>query len=227
MLQQARARRMQEVASRRLGHVRLAAEHVFHRHNVSALLRSADAFGVTDVHLTGDRGFQPSQGPASGAARWLRLHRHTTPEAAIAAIRDAGYALWVADFADPPVTPDQVPIDRPVCLWFGAELMGVCPEARAAADGVVTLPMYGMAQSLNLAAAASSVLYAVTQRVRAASNLSPVLPDADQAELVASWMARDAAVDERDRVRQAVLDQWADRLTLRGVGDGTSAELDG
>ena len=57
----------------------------------------------------------------------------STPSAteAIAALREAGCAIWVADLADDSVTPEQLPLDRPVCLWFGAELVGVTPEARA------------------------------------------------------------------------------------------------
>jgi tRNA (guanosine-2'-O-)-methyltransferase len=216
MSESSRVRRMVEVAGQRLSRVRLAAEHIFHRHNVSALLRSADAFGVADVHLVGDRGFQPSQGPASGAARWLRLHRHREPADAIAAIRDAGYRLWVADLSDAPVPPHEVPVDAPICLWFGAELMGVCEAARAAADGVVTLPMYGMTQSLNLAAAASSALYVVTHAARAQHGAEALLPPAEARALVDRWIDRVDREAERDRLREAALAAWAERLRLTG-----------
>lgn len=183
-----RSEKMARVAADRLRHVRCAVEHTFHRHNASALLRSADAFGLLDVHLIGPR-FEPSKGPASGAARWLRLHEHATAEQAIEALKAAGVALWVADLASPPVPPEEVPLDRPVCLWFGAELVGVSEVARAAADGVMTLPMMGMCQSLNLSVAAAASLYVVTRRARALGPQALLTP-AEREALLAAWGGR-------------------------------------
>jgi tRNA (guanosine-2'-O-)-methyltransferase len=182
-----RTEKMARVAASRLRWVRCAVEHTWHRHNASALLRTADAFGVLDVHLVGAGRFQPSAGPASGAARWLRLHHHEAPEEAIAALRAAGVALWVADLASPPVAPEALPLDRPVCLWFGAELMGVSEAARAAADGVVTLPMMGMCQSLNLSVAAAAALYVVAGRARAERGEEALLPPAEREALLRGW----------------------------------------
>src|SRR5688572_10681295 len=112
-----RHQRLHDALQRRIGHVRCAIEAVHHRHNVSAILRTCDAMGLQTVHLV-EGHFVPSKGTARGAERWLDLPRHPTPEEAIAALRSDGFAIWVADFADPPVPPEDVPLDRPVCLWF-------------------------------------------------------------------------------------------------------------
>lgn len=198
MFEQARRQRMVEVAHRRLAGLAVAAEHTYHRHNVSALLRSADAAGVYDVHLIGDRPLVPSVGPSRGVARWLRLHHHTDPVAAATAIRGAGYRLWVADFSETPVVPEAVPIDVPVCVWFGAELLGVSPEVRALADGVVTLPMRGMVQSLNLAAAATAVLHVLSTRMIDERGDAALLPEAEREALATAWIARDAGPGGRN-----------------------------
>ena len=182
-----RRQKMERVAAARLGWVRCAVEHTHHRHNASALLRTADAFGVLDVHLVGGAAFVPSPGPASGAARWLRLHEHARAEAAIQAIRAAGCALWVADLAPGAVPPEEVPLDRPICLWFGAEVVGVGDAARAAADGVVTLPMEGMCQSLNVSVAAAAALYVVTRRARSSLGDRALLSDAERGALLVAW----------------------------------------
>jgi tRNA (guanosine-2'-O-)-methyltransferase len=197
-----RRQRIETVLAQRIDSVRCAIEAVHHRHNISAVLRTCDALGLSNVHLV-EGHFAPSKGTTRGAERWLELHRHANPRDAIAAIRDAGFAIWVADLAAPPVAPEQVPVDRPVCLWFGAELIGVGPEARAAADGVVTIPMRGFAQSLNVSVAAAVTLRAVAERSRATLGERALLSPSVRAETLSAWLAREEAIGEADAARDA------------------------
>jgi tRNA (guanosine-2'-O-)-methyltransferase len=187
-----RRERLAHALDRRLGTVRVAVEAIYHRHNVSAILRTCEAMGVHHVHVV-ERRFHPSKGAARGAERWLDLHFHESPQEAIAAVHEAGFAIWVADLADPPVPPEQVPVERPVCLWFGAELVGVGPEARAAAEGVVTVPMHGLAQSLNVSVAAALVVRAVAEKARQELGDRALLPSAERQRIEAIWAAREEA----------------------------------
>jgi tRNA (guanosine-2'-O-)-methyltransferase len=183
-----RAARMTEVLQQRLSRVSVAMEALYHRHNLSAILRTCDALGVHTVHQIG--GGRPSLGPARGAARWLDLCLHDDPLSALSQIRAGGARLYVADLAGDAITPEAVPVDRAVCLWFGAELVGVAAEARAAADGVVTVPMRGMVQSLNVSVAAALVIRPVAERARAQGD--PALLDPLSRErILAEWLARD------------------------------------
>lgn len=186
-----RRARFEEVASARLGHVRCALETVHHRHNASAVLRTCDAFGVHTVHLVGESRFAPSHGTAKGSNRWLDLRTHVDPADALRALREEGVAVWIADFSPTAVTPAELPLDRPVCLWFGAEVLGVCPQAREAADGVVMLPMRGFAQSLNVSVAAALILREVSERARAELGPKARLDPAAAAAVVGTWLARD------------------------------------
>lgn len=178
----------------RLGWVRCALEAVYHRHNCSAILRTADALGLHTAHLV-EGHFRPGRGAARGAERWLDLRWETGVESAIEGLRAEGCALWVADFAEDGVPPESVPIDRPLCLWFGAELVGVSPVARAAADGVVTLPMRGFAQSLNVSVAAALVLRPIAERVRERYGEAALLPPAVRDATWNTWLAREHAID--------------------------------
>lgn len=184
--------RLTHALSQRLADLRIVVEALHHRHNTSAILRTADACGVHDVHLITER-FQPSNGTARGTQHWLDLHLHADEAAAFAALRAEGFAVWVADFADDGVAPEDVPIDRPVALWFGAEYAGVHPAARAAADGVMTLPMVGLAQSLNVSAAAAIATYVLSRRVRAKGDAG--LAPARQAEILDRWLSREVDDD--------------------------------
>lgn len=181
--------RMRQVLDQRLHHVSIAVDALYHRHNVSAVLRTADALGLHRVHLV-EGHFKAVRGAARGAERWLELHHHAEAERAVQAIRDAGYAIWCADLADDAVTPETLPLDRPVCLWFGAELVGVNPVARAACDGVVSVPMYGFAQSLNVSVAAALTLRPIADRARALGPVAHLPPDEREA-LWESWLTRE------------------------------------
>lgn len=188
-----RIARLDAALADRLGTVRVAVEAVYHRHNTSAILRTCEAMGIHHVHLV-DGHFKPSRGAARGTERWLQIHQHPTPEHAIAELKAAGFAIWIADLASPPVPPESVPVDRPVCLWFGAELIGVGPAAKAAADGVVTVPMRGLAQSLNVSVACALTVRPVAEHARVALGEKALLSDDERARIRAEWIARDAQV---------------------------------
>jgi tRNA (guanosine-2'-O-)-methyltransferase len=184
-----RLTRLRNALDARLSHVSCAIQAVHHRHNVSAILRTCDALGIHRVDLV-EGHFVPNRGAARGAERWLDLRHQLSPEAAVRDLKDAGYRIYVADLADDVVTPEQVPLDRPVCIWMGAELQGVAPEARAAADGVIHIPMRGLAQSLNVSVAAGMLLRPVAERARLLGE-GALLPQEQREATWQAWLDRD------------------------------------
>ena len=192
MISDTRRARMVEVAAARLGRVRCAVEAVHHRHNMSAILRTCDALGIHHVHLVARRRQKISQGPSRGAERWLALHHHAEAAEGVTALREAGFRIYVADLGRNAVVPEAIPVDEPVCLWFGAELVGVSDEAREAADGVVELPMHGFAQSLNVSVAAALALRPVAEAARSL-GAAAFLPETERHALLATWIAREEA----------------------------------
>ncbi len=193
MMNQRRYDRLQEVLENRIGRLTCAVESLYHRHNVSAVLRTCDSVGVQHVHLV-EGNFHAAKGTTKGAERWLTLHKHHSPSDAIAALRNQGFSIWIADFAEDGVAPEAVPTDTPICVWLGAELVGVSEEARQAADGVITIPMSGFAQSLNISVAAAVILYSLSQRVRSDLGADAHLPDEERQALWDMWLAREEAM---------------------------------
>lgn len=195
-----RKERVSAALKQRLGSVIVVLEAVHRRHNVSAMLRSAEAFGVHEVHMvTGP--FRPSKGAARGAERWLELNRHDDTAACLQALKDRGFRVVVADLADDAWTPDTVPVDRPLAVLFGSEHAGVSDVARAMADGAVIVPMRGLTESLNVSVAAACALQRITERRRdvvGGGDLSP----ARQQAFFDAWVA---AEEEAKRGRRARL----------------------
>ncbi|MEZ4240051.1 MAG: TrmH family RNA methyltransferase [Myxococcota bacterium] len=141
---------------------------------------------------TSSPGRRHRRGPARGAEHWLQLHLHDSAEAGVAHRARRRLPMYVA-----PIwwatrsRPRPCPSTRQVCLWFGAELLGVSEEAaRAAADGVVCVPVLGMAQSLNVSVAAALALRPVADRARATGE-GALLPAAERAAVLEGWLARE------------------------------------
>jgi tRNA (guanosine-2'-O-)-methyltransferase len=177
-----RLARIEAVIAQRTRSVIPVLEAVDDPRNVAAILRSADALGVQEVHLIeGEQPFLASRRITQGAERWLDLRRHATPEAAVASLRGAGFRVYVATMQGDAAPADLRGVPR-VALVFGNEQSGVTQRLHALCDGRCTIPMRGFAQSLNVSVAAALALYELT-RERAGD-----LPAEQRAELRARFM---------------------------------------
>ena len=184
-----REARMRTVLDNRIAGLRIVAEALHLRHNLSAILRSAESFGVHDVHL-----IQPKKAKASsaarGAERWLNIHIHESLEDCVDHLHKAGYQLWVADIEAGAHTPHSVPIDKPIAILMGTELTGVSKEARALAEGCIYVPMLGFTQSLNVSVAAACILHTLSHRISQRPSVSRLTVHRKE-ELVQKWRERD------------------------------------
>lgn len=163
LLTDARRARIDEVLSRRTRAVVPVLDGLCDPHNVAAVLRSADAFGVQEVHvIEGEAPLIASQRVTQGADRWLEVVRHTDPQSCVHALRARGYAVYCA-VMDGETTPEQLAAIPRVALVFGNERDGVSCAVQGLCDGRYTIPMRGFVQSLNVSVAAALTLYAATQ----------------------------------------------------------------
>lgn len=185
-----RIARITAALDRRLGSVVAVCEAVRRRHNVSAILRSAEAFGVHEVHLV-TQGFRPVRGAARGAERWVLRRRFDHVEDSIRDLRARGFRIYVADLSPGAFSPENLPIDTPVALIFGSEMRGVSPRARELADGVLQVPMHGLTESLNVSVSAAIALRTISERRRAlvGADLDP----AERARFLSAWLEEEAA----------------------------------
>ena len=134
--------------------------------NAGTVLRTADAAGADGVIFAGasvDPYNSKCVRSSAGSLFHLPLVLGVQVHDAAAALRDAG--LWVLA-ADGGATiglddPDLAGrLARPTAWLFGNEAWGLPADLIAAADDSIAVPIYGRAESLNLAAAAAVCLYA-------------------------------------------------------------------
>jgi TrmH family RNA methyltransferase len=136
--------------------------------NVGTVLRAADAAGAGAVITTAGSAHVESPKAVRAAAGSL-FHLPVAARVPWPAARDAcrarGLTLIGAD-AHAAATVDDAVWDRPCALVLGSEGHGLSDEAKADCDQLVRLPVYGRAESLNLAAAAAILLYEAARRRR-------------------------------------------------------------
>ena len=147
--------------------------------NLGTLLRTCDAVGAAGLILVGSTidPYDPATVRATmGALFTQRFARASLPELLAWKRRHYGLLVGTSPHAklDYQAAPYPSPAERrPLILWLGGERQGLTSEQQAACDCTVQIPMVGRSDSLNLAVAASVLLYEVfNQRRRTPSRPS-------------------------------------------------------
>lgn len=190
-LTEARRRRFEEVLALRMRWVTVVTEDLYDPHNISAVLRSCDGFGIQSAHIIeASNPFRTSPGVSKGAYKWLDIRRHTETTSALRKLKANGYAICCTTPHTDDTTPAALPLDRPVALVFGSEGPGISEAARAEADHFVRIPMYGFTESFNISVAAALTLQTITDRVRALPDADWHIPASERLRILGDWAER-------------------------------------
>jgi tRNA (guanosine-2'-O-)-methyltransferase len=135
--------------------------------NVSAIMRSAEAFGCQAVHaIDTSNAFKRSRRTTRGADKWIDRYRWEDSESCLASLRGDGFRILLADASPDAVPLGQADLTGRSAIVFGNERDGVSTATRSIVDDSVRIPMDGFVESLNVSVAASIVLHEVhRQRV--------------------------------------------------------------
>ncbi len=141
--------------------------------NAGTVIRCADAFGADAVILSSDSVdlYNPKTVRASvGSIFHLPVVVGADLAEAIAACRAAGMQIFATDGASgTDLTDLDEALAAPTAWVMGNESWGLPVEHLALADQTVAVPIYGQAESLNLATAAAVCLYASASAQRASN----------------------------------------------------------
>jgi TrmH family RNA methyltransferase len=143
--------------------------------NAGTVLRAADAAGA-DAVVFADASVDPYNGKCVRASAGSLFHLPVVAgarlPAVVAALREAGLRVVAADgrgasSLDDPATRTR--LAAPTAWLFGNEAWGLPTDLLELADESVAVPIYGRAESLNLATAAAVCLYASATALRSGS----------------------------------------------------------
>ena len=165
LLTEERKNRIEEVLDQRTKYISVVLYDLYHEHNMSAVVRSCEAFGIQDCHVIEiENKFCPSHGVAIGAQQWIDIYRYKTVAECFTHLKRLGYTIYAADPPDKAEKTknkkayniDELMLQKgPVAIAFGKELDGLNDEIRRLCHGVVYIPMAGFTESLNVSVTAA------------------------------------------------------------------------
>lgn len=184
-----------KIVDQRTRYATLVIEDLYQPHNISAVLRSCDCFGVQDVHVIENRNeYVENPEIAMGASKWLDVHRYSKREdntvKTLRELKSEGYRI----VATTPHTDDVVLNDFDVtkgkfALVFGNEKEGITDNVRAEADEFMRIPMYGFTESFNISVSAALCLQYIAESLRKEGVDWP-LAEKERDELVLAWLRK-------------------------------------
>ncbi|WP_027185187.1 TrmH family RNA methyltransferase [Desulfovibrio inopinatus] len=156
-----RMERIQYVLERRQKDLTLIINNIHDPHNVSAILRSCDAFGVGHVHLYYTDTPFPVLGKKTSASakKWITMQRHTNGPDMVNALSQKGFQIVRTGFSATATSLLDWDFTRPTAVVMGNEHDGVDDELMQLVDKELYIPMSGMVQSLNVSVASAVILY--------------------------------------------------------------------
>lgn len=204
-----RLRRAEAVLRQRTSRLVLVLERPWNDDNVQAVLRTAESFGIQHVWTVRplESRHKNTRSVTKGSHLWLTQRHFDTPDACVAALRDASLPIWATELgpeATPIATPDALaPLPPRFALVMGREVDGVSPALLAAAERRLYLPMRGFTESFNLSVATALVL----QRCFDADpGLVGAMDEAERNSLRHLWFEQLAGTDPE---RRAAFARWA------------------
>ncbi len=188
-----RRARIERVLAQRQPDLTLVLANIHDPHNVSAIYRSCDAFGVPEVHLYyTDTAFPALAKKTSASARkWVESIRHADKASLFGALRAKGMQI-LATACSPTAKPIGAwDLSKPTAIIMGNEHSGVASELAEDIDGEVYIPMRGMIQSFNVSVAAAILLSEASRQRDLQGMYDSVRYDSAEYEAkVATWLEK-------------------------------------
>ncbi len=186
-----RQAKIEQVLKYRQKGLTVVMDNVYDAHNVSAIYRSCDAFGVPDVHLYYTTQAFPdlSKKTSASARKWVVTERHRDKASLKEALK--GYTVLATSCTGKAKPMYEYDFTKPTAFIMGNEHSGVDAGLLDIVDGEVYIPMYGMIQSFNVSVAAA-LLLGEASRQRLAAGMYGVTgwTEEEYQILLAAWLEK-------------------------------------
>lgn len=169
--------------------ITIVIDDIYQPHNASAVLRTCDAFGLSDVYvIEGSNKFTPVKGISQSAEKWLCIKRFKDRQECYNELITNGYKICIAT---PPnedsIYLDDFEIDDKIAIVIGSEMEGVSEFFREKADYFLSIKMYGFVESFNLSVACAIILYEMRKKLEK-SNINWHISPIKKGKILWDWM---------------------------------------
>lgn len=167
----AREERIKNVMNARQKGVVLVLEDVHDPHNIGAVMRSAEAFGVGEVWIVYEK--EPyvnmrrvGRHSSSSANKWLTIKFFRSTKACLTALKRKKYTTYATVLHEKRTKSIFKTSfkEKQIAILFGNEHRGLSPDAVSRADKLLVIPMRGFVESLNISVTAGIILFELTRQ---------------------------------------------------------------
>jgi 23S rRNA (guanosine2251-2'-O)-methyltransferase len=137
-------------------------ENVRSAYNVGSVFRTADAFLIEAIYITGYTAKPPHKEikkTALGAEETVAWKHFPSGNDAVQALKQDGYKIFAVEQVENSISLEKFDRAGKIAVIFGNEVTGVEQSTIALCDGTIEIPQLGMKHSLNIATAAGVVLW--------------------------------------------------------------------
>ncbi len=183
-----------KILSLRTNYLTVVLEDLYQSQNTSAVVRTADCFGIQNVHVIENKhAFQVNPDVVRGASNWVTVNRYNgkamnTPDA-LQKLRSEGYRIVVATPHNHDVDLEKFDLEKGrAAIVFGCERPGLTEWALKEADEYMKIPMVGFTESLNVSVAVAITLHHLTHQLRNCTDIDWHLTDIEKQQLLLNWL---------------------------------------
>lgn len=215
MLSPSRAALFAEVLANRTRHITFVLDGVYGAHNLAAIVRSCDAWGLQDLHVIAQpeenlpkqtkgtsedtvrsesvlkklRHEASVQSVSKNCDKWLTLREYKVAGPCLDGLRRTGYRIFVSSLQSDAKSIHDLDLSGKCAFVFGNEKRGVTAEMEAQADEFFTIPMMGFVESMNVSVAVGTTAALTTTRCRSKVGAAGYFLSAEEKmELAHDWL---------------------------------------
>lgn len=192
-LTEKRLEKITKAASARQFSLTVVLENIHDNHNVSAIIRSCEAVGISKVNLlyTIESFPKLSRISSASANKWVDIAKFNSVEDCALSLRKEGFKIY-SSYLDPNARSlYNLDLTQKVAIVVGNEHRGVSDEMKNNSDEIFYIPMKGMIQSLNASVAtAVSLFEALRQRESKYMYDKPELSPEELDKLIDRWCSK-------------------------------------
>ena len=136
-------------------------------HNVGAMFRTADAFGVDKIFLVGYTPAPPKpqiDKVSLGAEKWMSFEIKKDLKKLIKKLKKDGFEVVALEKSEDSIDIKDFKGNKDVALIVGNEVEGVTKDILELCDKVVHIPMLGKKESLNVSIAGGIAMYQLNKK---------------------------------------------------------------
>lgn len=142
----------------------IAIENLSHDFNIGTIVRNANAFNVSKVHILGKRKY--NRRGAMVTDKYLHIDHFAEAEDFVKDAHERGMKIIAIDNNRPESKPLQnATIEPNSILVFGSESDGVSQELLDKADACFYIEQLGSTRSINVGCASAVAMYEFTRRL--------------------------------------------------------------